>query len=84
MFSRGGVRAGIFITEYHRILVREPSLLEIVRHEVRKNDWICIDGRIGYTFTKNKQEKLRQSAYILANTLIKQGETISRPGKNYI
>lgn len=67
---RGGVAAGIFVTDYHRILIRDLSMLDLVRNELKIGDWVDIKGKIAYTFSKNSKEKLRQSGYILANSLV--------------
>lgn len=75
---RGGVAAGIFVTNYHKILIREPSLLEFVREELKMGDWIDIRGKIDYQFMKNSNEKLRQSGYILANSLSKENKDIKQ------
>lgn len=61
--------AGIFVTDYHRILVREPSLLEMVCQNLKIGDWIDVNGKIDYKFMKNSEGKLRQSGYISANSL---------------
>lgn len=71
---RGGVAAGIFVTDYHRILIRDPLMLDMVRHELNIADWVDVKGKIAYTFTKNSKEKLRQSGYILANSLFKKNK----------
>lgn len=73
-FFRGGTRAGIYATENHRILVREPSMLDFVRNKLKKSDWIHVDGRISYTFSRNPKEKLRSSGHILANGITKENE----------
>lgn len=71
-FYRGGTSAGIYVAENHRILIREPSLLDFVRNGLKKLDWVRIEGRISYTFGRNSKQQLRSSGYILANSIKKE------------
>lgn len=74
IYFRGGVAAGIFVTDYHKILVRDPSLLDMVRENLKIGDWVDLNGKIDYKFMKNSNEKLRQSGFILANSLFKENK----------
>lgn len=69
---RGGVEAGILKSENHRILIRDPSLLDFVRNELKRLDWVRIEGKINYTFTRNSKDQLRSSGYIVATSLSKE------------
>ncbi|XP_055314717.1 uncharacterized protein LOC129575334 [Sitodiplosis mosellana] len=70
--TKGGVSAGIYVAENHRILIREPSLLDFVRNDLKRLDWIRIEGQISYTFSRNSKLQLRSSGYILANSITKE------------
>lgn len=74
IYFRGGVAAGIFATDYHKILVRDPAMLDLVRKSLKIGDWVDVNGKIDYKFMQNSKEKLRQSGFILANSLSKVNE----------
>lgn len=59
--------AGIVVTEQHQIVVRDQPALNIVRFNLKKSDWVSLNGKISYTFRRNSRGKLFQSGYILAN-----------------
>lgn len=50
-------------------------MVNIVRENLNKGDWVVIEGKISYTFWKNSLQKLRQSGYILAN-FVERGENV--------
>lgn len=69
---RGKTNFEAFTVEHHRVLIRDPLMVQIVRENLSRGDWVVIEGKISYTFWKNSTGKLRQSGYVLGNSVQKE------------
>lgn len=66
---RGGRGAGIFVTEFIKVMVFEEKLRNYVHKHLAKSNHVLVSGMIRYSLYKNAEGKERSSGYIEAASL---------------
>lgn len=60
---------GTIITEFHRVLVYDQSVINVVRNSLSKFDHVQIDGKVRYKPFKNSDGKTVHSGFIIAQSI---------------
>lgn len=59
----------MIITEFHRVIVYDQPVINVVRNNLKKYDRVQIDGKISYMPYKNTDGKTAHGGFIVAQSI---------------
>lgn len=61
------------ITEFHRVIVYDQPVLDVLRNSISKFDRVLVDGKVCYMAYKSANGKTQHGGFIVAESIQRVG-----------